>query len=67
MNTPGQGADNWGFRARRWEFNGERAGWLRSLATLTGWDVNAIRKKMGGLPQISEGAPPSFWGRLFGR
>ena len=39
----------------------------QSLATLTGWDVNAIRKKMGGLPQISEGLPRSLWGRLFGR
>ena len=36
MNTPGQGADNWGYRARKWEFNGERAGWLRQLARLTG-------------------------------
>lgn len=36
MNTPGQGAHNWGYRAQRWDFNGERAGWLRELATLTG-------------------------------
>ena len=36
MNTPGQGADNWGWRARKWDFNGERAAWLRSLAALTG-------------------------------
>jgi 4-alpha-glucanotransferase len=36
MNTPGQGADNWAWRARRWDFNGERAAWLRELATLTG-------------------------------
>jgi hypothetical protein len=39
----------------------------QGLATLTGWDVNAIRKKMGGLPQISEGPPRSLWDRLFGR
>ena len=26
MNTPGQGADNWAWRARKWDFNGERAG-----------------------------------------
>ena len=36
MNTPGQGAGNWAWRARKWDFNGERAGWLRELATLTG-------------------------------
>jgi 4-alpha-glucanotransferase len=36
MNTPGQGAENWGFRARKWDFNNDRAGWLRELAMLTG-------------------------------
>ena len=36
MNTPGKGADNWAWRARKWDFNGERAAWLRELATLTG-------------------------------
>jgi len=36
MNTPGQGADNWAWRARKWDFNGERAAWLRELAALTG-------------------------------
>ncbi len=36
MNTPGQGAGNWAWRARKWDFNGDRAGWLRELAMLTG-------------------------------
>ncbi len=36
MNTPGKGADNWGYRARKWDFDGSRAAWLRELATLTG-------------------------------
>jgi 4-alpha-glucanotransferase len=44
MNTPGQGADNWGFRARKWDFNDERAAWLRELATLTG----RFRPRKGG-------------------
>lgn len=39
----------------------------QSLATLTGWDVNAIRKKMGDLPKISDLQPGSVWDRLFGR
>lgn len=36
MNTPGKGADNWGYRARKWDFDGNRAAWLRELAILTG-------------------------------
>lgn len=41
----------------------------QSLATLTGWDVNEIRRKMkADSPQkISQSAPPSVWERLFGR
>jgi hypothetical protein len=40
----------------------------QNLATLTGWDVNDIRKKMGGPTKISESSPSKgFWDRLFGR
>ena len=38
----------------------------RNLATLTGWDVNDIRRKMGSLPKISETGPRAFFERLFG-
>jgi hypothetical protein len=39
----------------------------QNLATLTGWDVNDIRRKMGGLPKISDGARPrGLLERLFG-
>jgi len=38
----------------------------QSLATLTGWDIGDIRRKMGGLPKISEAKPRGFWARLFG-
>ncbi len=47
MNTPGQGADNWAWRARKWDFNGERAAWLRSLAALTG-RFRAAEEKVEG-------------------
>ena len=47
MNTPGQGADNWGWRARTWDFNAERAAWLRDLATLTGRSRPRDRAKNG--------------------
>ncbi len=36
MNTPGVGADNWAWRARRDDFTGDRAERLRFLARLTG-------------------------------
>jgi len=38
----------------------------QSLATLTGWDIDDIRRKMGGLPKISEAKPRGFWARLLG-
>ena len=38
----------------------------QSLATLTGWDVNDIRRKMGALPKISEASPRGLFERLFG-
>jgi hypothetical protein len=39
----------------------------QSLASLTGWDVNDVRKKMGTPTKITEATPRSFWDRLFGR
>jgi hypothetical protein len=39
----------------------------QNLATLTGWDVNDIRRKMGSGPKISDVGRPGFWARLFGR
>jgi hypothetical protein len=39
----------------------------QSLATLTGWDVGAIRRKMTGEQKISDTGPISLWERLFGR
>jgi len=40
----------------------------QALATLTGWDVNDVRKKMGNPAKISDGTPSKgFWDRLFGR
>jgi len=39
----------------------------QNLATLTGWNVNDIRRKMGGTTKISESAGPDLWQRLFGR
>ena len=38
----------------------------QNLATLTGWDVNAIRRKMGAQPKISDGSPQGLFERLFG-
>jgi len=38
----------------------------QNLATLTGWDVNEIRRKMGSPAKISD-AGPGFWGSLFER
>jgi hypothetical protein len=40
---------------------------VQNLATLTGWDVNAIRRKMGSSTKISDAGPESLWERLFGR
>jgi hypothetical protein len=42
----------------------------QTLATLTGWDINAIRRKVGGTTKISDEAPltapaRSWWERLF--
>jgi hypothetical protein len=39
----------------------------QTLATLTGWDMGAIRRKMGAGQKISETAPISFWESLFRR
>jgi hypothetical protein len=39
----------------------------QNLASLTGWDVNAIRRKMTGDPKISEAPSISFWQSLLGR
>ena len=39
----------------------------QNLATLTGWDIDDIRRKMGGPPKISDAAGPGLWERLFGR
>ena len=39
----------------------------QNLATLTGWDIGDIRRKMGGPPKISDAARPGLWERLFGR
>ena len=36
MNTPGQAAGNWSWRARHEQLRGEEARRLRRLATLTG-------------------------------
>jgi hypothetical protein len=46
-----------------------REGEAQSLASLTGWDVNEVRRKMGaGQTKISEAERPAgFWERLFGR
>ena len=38
----------------------------QNLATLTGWDVNDIRRKMGAQPKISEASPRGLFERLFG-
>ena len=38
----------------------------QNLATLTGWDVNDIRRKMGAPPKISESRPWGLFERLFG-
>jgi hypothetical protein len=39
----------------------------QTLATLTGWDVGPIRRKMTGGQKISEATPISFWQSLFER
>jgi hypothetical protein len=38
----------------------------QNLASLTGWDVNEIRRKMGGKTQISEERPTPWWRKLLG-
>jgi hypothetical protein len=38
----------------------------QNLATLTGWDVDEIRRKMGGLPKISQERRRGWLERLFG-
>ena len=37
----------------------------QNLATLTGWDVNAIRRKMRGEQKVSEAPAISFWQSIF--
>jgi len=38
----------------------------QTLATLTGWDVNSIRRKVGGTTKISDAQPArSWWQRLW--
>ena len=39
----------------------------QNLATLTGWDVNDIRRRMGATTKISTGPVPGFWEQLLGR
>ncbi len=39
----------------------------QNLATLTGWEIGTIRRKMGTGPKVSEAAPISFWDSLLGR
>ena len=39
----------------------------QNLATLTGWDIGSIRRKMGTGAKIGDAAPISFWDKLFGR
>jgi hypothetical protein len=39
----------------------------QNLATLTGWDIGEIRRKMGAPAKVSEARPRSFWGWLTGR
>lgn len=38
----------------------------QNLATLTGWDISAIRRKMGPGQKVSELTPISLWDRLLG-
>jgi hypothetical protein len=38
----------------------------QNLATLTGWDVNEVRRKMGGVPKISQARPRGLFERLLG-
>jgi hypothetical protein len=39
----------------------------QNLATLTGWDIGAIRRKMGTPQKVSDAAPISLWDSLLGR
>lgn len=39
----------------------------QNLATLTGWDIGAIRRKMGSGQKVSDTEPISFWDSLFRR